>query len=210
MFQRKKILQSFFFIFFYIFSNFSFAEEKSEIDFLLSINDMKADYEQERYDTKDINLSEGKIIVKKPDSVLVTFNDGKMKLKIISINGNVKVIDENIKQTTYIDDYYSELMQFFTKNIKPDKIKKNIYGDLCIPFKRFSDNFIACLKVDKENNTLRKITVFAGTDSDNKQQKRKKIRPIMGINFKNVVINKGVDNSVFHVKDSRIFNNEEI
>ena len=124
MFFSKKValLALFFFIFHAtLFSfNSAIALEKNDpsVMFLTSIKDMTADYRQEQYENGKRVITNGKIVVQKPDKIMLTHNSKQMKLKIVSINGNVKMIDEDLKQTTYIDNKYSELMQFFTKNLK--------------------------------------------------------------------------------------------
>ncbi len=214
VFSKKSLIQLFF-LFVLFFNNQTIdclsdgKKNSPEIDFLMSIKDMTADYEQEQYNMKNISLSTGKIVIKKPDNVLLTYNNGQMKIKIISINGNVKVFDEVVKQTTYISDNYSELIQFFTNNIKPEKIKKNKKGDLCILFNRFDKNFAACLRINLEKKTLLKINVFEEKKVNNNIKKNNTFLPVMSINFKNVKTNKGVKDSVFYVKDNRIFNEND-
>ena len=190
------------------FAGFSFAVEKNDpsIVFLSSISNMSADYVQEQYEKNKTVKTEGKIVVKKPDSIMLTHRSKQMKLKIVSVNGNVKMIDEDLGQTTYVDNQYSELMQFFTKNLKPEKLKKNKQGDLCMSFSHLDNKFEACLRIDLQNQTLVSISVFV-EDKDN--NKNKAMFQIMDIKFKNVRINKGIDKKVFLVKDSRIFDEED-
>lgn len=167
-----------------------------EISFLMSIKDIKADYKQIHYNNKETSTNTGKIIVKKPDNILLTHEDKQIKLKIVSINGNVRIFDETTRQITHVDNNYGELMQFFTKNLKPEKLTKNKYGDLCIKSNRLYAFFNICLKIDLEQKTLLNITIF-----------NRKYTPVSIIKFKNVQINSGVDDNIFFVKDGRIVDN---
>ena len=214
-FSKKVALLALFFFFFnsILFSfNFAIAVEKNDpsVMFLTSIKDMTADYRQEQYENGKRVMTNGKIAVQKPDKIMLTHNSKQMKLKIVSINGNVKMIDEDLKQTTYIDNKYSELMQFFTKNLKPERLKKNNQGDLCMSFKHLDNNFDACLRMDLQKQTLNNIFVFTedhNTTVTNKQQKT--MFQIMNITFQNVKINQGVDKKIFFIKDTRIFDDED-
>ena len=169
------------------------VKNNDEISFLTSIKDIKADYEQTHYNNKETSINTGKIVIKKPDNILLTHKDRQMKLKIISVNGNVKIFDETTKQITHVDNNYGELMQFFTKNLKPEKLIKNKYGDLCVKSNRLYAFFHICLKIDLEQKTLLNITVF-----------NRKYTPISIIKFKNVQINSGVDDNIFFIKDKNI------
>ena len=216
MFFSKKValLALFFFIFnATLFSfNSAIAVEKNDpsVMFLTSIKDMIADYQQEQYENGKRVITNGKIVVQKPDKIMLTHNSKQMKLKIVSINGNVKMIDEDLKQTTYIDNKYSELMQFFTKNLKPERLKKNNQGDLCMSFRHLDNNFDACLKMDLQKQTLNNISVFTEDQSSASTDKQQKTMfQIMNITFQNVKINQGIDKKIFFIKDTRIFDDED-
>jgi len=232
MFFKRNITLSLFTLFFYSLfcakNCFAIANNDPSITFLMSIKDMSANYTQEQYDKNNISKTNGKIIVKKPDSVMLTHNSPQMKLKIISINGNVKIFDENIKQTTYIENQYSELMQFFTKNLKPEKIRKNKKGHLCLPFKSLGNNFEACLSINLTKKTISNIFVYIITTTEQtnndakdvkntkngkngikKETEKNNINLYMNIKFSNVKINHGINDDVFFIKDNRIFNDDE-
>ena len=208
----KKRLLNIFLLTIFI-SSFSLYKKSNAIEnsnqnflFLQSIQNLSADYKQTQFDGQKNIITDGKIAVKKPDNIMLTYTDKNMKLKLISINGNIKMIDEDLGQTTYIDNQYSELMQFFTKNLKAEKLITNKNGDLCINFKHFDNNMEACLKIDLKQQTLIGINVLL-KDEENKKQNNK--YEVMNIVFANVKINKGVDDDVFVVKDNRIFNDED-
>ena len=215
----KKIVIVLTLLFFANLKNVAYSVDKNDKEFLFlqSINDLRADYLQETMNGKDTVESSGKIIIKKPDSILLEDNSEKMRIKVVSLNGNVKVIDKDLDQITYLGEKYnnmvSDLMSFFTKNIKPEKIKKNKNNELCIEFKSFDNNMEACLKVDLRRNTIKHIIVYAIVEEviENKMKKQKTIQKYrtQNILFTKAVINKGVDDKEFFVKDNRIFGDED-
>lgn len=174
-------------------NDLSVKNNDDEINFLTSIKDIKADYEQMHYNNKEVSVNTGKIIIKKPDNIILTHKDEQMRLKIVSINGNVKIFDKNTRQMTHVDNNYGELMQFFTKNLKPEKLTKNKYGDLCVKSNRLYTFLHICLKIDLKQKTLLNITIF-----------NRKYTPISIIKFKNVQINSGIDDNIFFIKDKNI------
>jgi|GEM_PF-2900067 len=204
------------FLFFFsssYFVSFAFCADKNDeaVKFLMDIKTLKADFIQEQQNGEQIEKAKGSIFVKKPSSVMLRHDGGGLKLKIVSINGNVKVFDENIGQTTYIDNSYSDLVQFFTDNLKPEKIVKNGADKLCLPFESFGNEQIACLKIDLQKNTISNISVYLLPELQ-KGEKRKGYvfdQKIMDIVFQNVEINKGVDSDIFTIKDNRIFDDED-
>ena len=215
----KKIVIVLTLLFFANLKNVAYSVDKNDKEFLFlqSINDLRADYLQETMNGKDTVESSGKIIIKKPDSILLEDNSEKMRIKVVSLNGNIKVIDKDLDQITYLGEKYnnmvSDLMSFFTKNIKPEKIKKNKNNELCIEFKSFDNNMEACLKVDLRKNTIKHIVVYAIVEEviENKMKKQKTIKKYrtQNILFTKAVINKGVDDKEFFVKDNRIFGDED-
>ena len=215
----KKIVIVLTLLFFANLKNVAYSVDKNDKEFLFlqSINDLRADYLQETMNGKDTVESSGKIIIKKPDSILLEDNSEKMRIKVVSLNGNIKVIDKDLDQITYLGEKYnnmvSDLMSFFTKNIKPEKIKKNKNNELCIEFKSFDNNMEACLKVDLRRNTIKHIIVYAIVEEviENKMKKQKTIQKYrtQNILFTKAVINKGVDDKEFFVKDNRIFGDED-
>ena len=116
--------------------SFSLTKDDQNVKFLMELNTLKSDFNQLTLTPNNqIEKSTGQIIVKKPDSILLDLNSKDMKIKLVSINGNVKMIDKEINQTTYIDNNYSELMQFFTKNLKPEKLYYGKDNEVCMKFK---------------------------------------------------------------------------
>jgi len=207
----KKILICFIFIF-SLFCNKSFSviETTPEFVFLQNIQDMKADFTQKQFDGKNITRTYGSILIKKPNSILLDHDGKDVKLRILSVNGNVKMIDKDIGQTTYVDNQYSELMQFFTNNLKAEKLQLSTRNELCLEFQQIGEQLEACLKIDLEKQTVKYIDVFAIIEEQEKKNAVEKLKKakkyqIMNIVFRNVDINKGINDSEFIIKDNRIF-----
>ena len=221
--KSKFRLSLLFLLYFFAFSHTDVcnAVDKNDpaVNFLMSVKDLSAKYIQEEFDGKKNIKTTGEIAVKKPDNIMLTYKSDKMNLKFVSVNGNVKVIDQDLKQTTYVDNKYSDLMQFFTNNLKPEKMTKIGNNILCMPFENFGNNFEACLYVDFDKKTFNEIVVFIedaekkqnkkDVNKKKKQDKMQKMYPVMSITFKDLKINKGVSEGIFEVKDNRIFDDEE-
>ena len=205
-------------------NGYTLDADTPEVKFLLSINTLKTDFIQKQYGDDESNNnkndngtnSHGTIIVKKPDNILLEHESGNMRLKIVSVNGNVKMVDKDIKQTTYVDNQYGEIMQFFTKNLKPEKLTLNKKKELCMRFNKMNTDFNACLKLDLEKESITSLSLYAQNESEEEEGERNnsKVRDnslkMFDIFFKNVKINSYIDDDVFFVKDERIFNDDEI
>lgn len=207
----KKILICFIFIFsLFCDKSFSVIETMPEFVFLQNIQDMKADFTQKQFDGENITRTYGSILIKKPNSILLDHDGKDVKLRILSVNGNVKMIDKDIGQTTYVDNQYSELMQFFTNNLKAEKLQLSTRNELCLEFQQMGEQLEACLKIDLEKQTVKYIDVFAIIEEQEKKNAVEKLKKakkyqIMNIVFRNVDINKGINDSEFIIKDNRIF-----
>ena len=189
---------------------FALTHNDKNVKFLDNLQTLKTDFIQSQSINNKIEKANGSISVKKPDSIILDFNSKDMRLKLVSINGNVKMIDKDLNQTTYIDNQYADLMQFFTKNLKPEKLFYDKENRFCMNFQNQGIDWKSCLDIDLANNTLRKMEVFVidkKVEKDGKITKREFKN--MDIEFKNVEINKGVKKEEFVVKDSRIFDDEE-
>ena len=189
---------------------FALTHNDKNVKFLDNLQTLKTDFIQSQSINNKIEKANGSISVKKPDSIILDFNSKDIRLKLVSINGNVKMIDKDLNQTTYIDNQYADLMQFFTKNLKPEKLFYDKENRFCMNFQNQGIDWKSCLDIDLANNTLRKMEVFVidkKVEKDGKITKREFKN--MDIEFKNVEINKGVKKEEFIVKDSRIFDDEE-
>ena len=180
--------------------------KKKEIEFLHSIKDLKADFIQKQYDGDKVINASGRIFIKKPDKIMIQHHSNDMKLKIVSINGNVKVLDEDLQQTTYFDNQYSELLKFFSSELNSNNLLINNSGYICLNFIVDDKNLRSCLDVDLSKTTINKIIVYI-LEKKNKEYKELKI---MDIVFSNVLINNGVSDKEFIIKDTRIFDDEEL
>ena len=207
---RKIFLFSFFFYSFISIQSFSLSNTDKNVKFLENLQTLKADFIQSQTINGKVEKSNGSISVKKPDSIILDFNSKDISLKLVSINGNVKMIDKALNQTTYIDNQYADLMQFFTKNLKPEQLFYDKEKRFCMNFKNQGMDWKGCLDIDLKNNTLKKMEVFF-IDKSVKKDGKKDVKEFksMDIEFKNVEINKEVKNEEFVVKDSRIFDDEE-
>ncbi len=184
-----------------------------EVKFLFSINTLQADFVQKQYDGEDTDdnniVSRGTVTIKKPDSILLENDSKNMRLKIVSINGNVKMIDKDIRQTTYVDNQYGEMMRFFTKNMKPEELSFNTKRELCIKFKKMDTNLSACLKLDLNKRTIVSLTLYSLGDDGKNDGKHDNSLKIFDIFFKNIKINSAIDDDVFVIKDERLFDDSE-
>ena len=196
-----------------LFSNAFSADRNDErVKFLTNLKTLQANFMQKQYDGDKVEISAGSIAVKKPNSVLLTHNGKDMKLKFVSINGNVKIFDENIGQTTYVDNQYSDLIQFFTDNLKPEKLIVSRTGELCLPFESFGADYLACLNVDVKVNNIKSLHLYilAEDEKNKKSNKKQKLQyKVADFLFKDVMLNKNIADDMFVIKDTRIFDDEE-
>ena len=135
-----------------------------------------------------------------------------MRLKIVSIDGNLKMIDKDINQTTYVDNQYTELMQFFTNNIKPEKLFFNSQKETCMQFDFLDTPWHACLTIDTKNKLLKGMSLYAASlaEQDVKNKKANiRFGKVLDVEFKNQKIDEKVTDDEFFVKDSRIFDDED-
>ena len=216
----KKAVQNFVFcclfdLLFFVclfFDAFSADRNDERVKFLINLKTLQANFIQTQHDGDKIEKSTGSIAVKKPNSVLLTHNGKDMKLKLVSVNGNVKIFDENIGQTTYVDNQYSDLIQFFTDNLKPEKLIVSRTGELCLPFESFGADYLACLNVDVKANNIKALYLYllAEDEENKKSNKKQKLQyKVADFVFNNVVLNKNISDDVFVIKDARIFDDED-
>ena len=201
---------------------------EESVNFLLSINDVRCDFDQLLYN-EDGSLKEksaGSIVVKKPDSILLVHKSNNMRLRIVSINGNVKIFDEDTLQTVYVENQYAELMQFFTTNLQPENLKLNNKHELCLQFENIGATWNACLKINEKRDSIRYLSLYkvdnnclANKTVHNKAIKVKKDGnldkckndvKVFDILFKKVCINCDVQDKEFYIKDRRLFNDEDL
>ena len=200
------------------FSNNAFGIDKNsqEAQFLLNMKTFRTDFIQKQYMQKGVEITDGKILIKKPNSILLEHNGKQMRLKIVSIDGNLKMIDKDINQTTYVDNQYGELMQFFTNNLKPEKLFFNSKKETCLQFNFLDTPWYACVAIDVKNKLLKGMSLYASSfdEKDIKNQKDEKkisqtISKVLDVEFKNQKIDGKVADDEFYIKDSRIFDDED-
>ena len=210
-------MKNFFVIFAFLFSfcisktGFTLSKEDKNVAFLMNLQTLNSDFTQNTLNNKnEIEKTNGRIVVKKPDSIALDLDSKEMRIKLVSINGNVKIIDKDLNQTTYLDNQYSELLQFFTKNLKPEKLYYDKQKRFCMDFQNQGSNWKGCLNIDLNKNTIMNLSVFLIDKQIDKTGRKIIIEyPAMDIVFNNPVINGAVDNSEFYIKDNRIFDDEE-
>lgn len=193
-------------------SVFGIDKNSQEAQFLLNMKTFRADFIQKQYMQKGVEITDGRILIKKPNSILLEHNGKQMRLKIVSIDGNLKMIDKDINQTTYVDNQYGELMQFFTNNLKPEKLFFNSQKETCMQFDFLDMPWQACLAIDTKNKLLKSMSLYASffEDSDAKNKKGKiRFSKTLDVEFKNQKIDGKVADDEFYVKDSRIFDDED-
>ena len=192
-------------------TGFTLSKDDKNVAFLMNLQTLKSNFTQNTLNNKnEIETTKGKIVVKKPDSIALDLDSKEMRIKLVSINGNVKIIDKDLNQTTYLDNQYSELLQFFTNNLKPEKLYYDKQKRFCMDFQNQGSNWKGCLNIDLNKNTIKNLSVFL-IDKQIDKTGKTTIReyPAMDIVFNNPIINGAVDNSEFYIKDNRIFDDEE-
>lgn len=207
-FYKKRVYIFFIFIFFSFINvaNANTGKEKEKIAFFSSIKTLSTDYQQTEYTHKGDIYSTGRIIIKKPDKVLLEYSNNNMNLKIISINNNLRFIDSNIGQTTYIENQYNELLKFLMGQANNEKLYLNKLNELCLDFKHQDILYSGCIDVNEKQETINSMSLYAKILLNDKKER---IAKVMSLQFNNLKINEKIEDDIFYIKDRRIFDDEE-
>ena len=189
-------------------SAFSLPENDKYVQFLKSINTIKASFNQTIYGKKNQTAS-GVIAVKKPDKIMLEHNAEEMEIKLVSIGKTLKVVDKKIGQTTYLDKGYAELMQIFTDKMDAKKLTHDPKRGVCMKFNYQEAGWESCLQIDLDKNTVKQMTLYRLESAEVNGKTKFGMAKVFDIFFKNVVINSKVNDSEFVIKDSRIFDDDD-
>ena len=209
--MKKFITLSFCWIFsFCILNNaaFSLSENDKYVQFLKSINTIRASFDQIIYGQKP-QKANGVIAVKKPDKIMLEHNAEEMEIKLVSIGKTLKIIDKKIGQTTYLDKGYAELMQIFTDKMDAKRLTHDPKRGVCMKFNYQEAGWESCLQIDLDKNTIKQMTLYRLESVEVNGKTKFGMAKIFDIFFKNVVINGTVSDSEFVIKDSRIFDDDD-
>ena len=195
---------------FCILSNFAFSlpENNKYVQFLKSINTIKASFDQIIYGQKP-QKANGIIAAKKPDKIMLEHNAEEMEIKLVSIGNTLKIIDKKIGQTTYLDKGYAELMQIFTDKMDAKRLTHDPKKGVCTKFNYQEAGWESCLQIDLDKNTIKQMTLYRLESAEVNGKTKFSIAKVFDIFFKNVVINGTVSDSEFVIKDSRIFDDDD-
>lgn len=184
------------------------VEEKNneKMIFYSSIKTLSADYKQTEYTNKGNVYASGKIIIKKPDKVLLEYANNNTNLKLVSINSNLKIIDNDIGQSTYIENQYNELLKFLMGKANNEKLYFNYMNELCLDFKHQDIMYIGCLDIDEKKKTINSMNLYAKSLLNDKTTR---IAKVMSLQFNNLKINTDIEDDIFYIKDTRIFDDED-
>ena len=195
---------------FCILSNFAFSlpENNKYVQFLKSINTIKASFDQIIYGQKP-QKANGIIAAKKPDKIMLEHNAEEMEIKLVSIGNTLKIIDKKIGQTTYLDKGYAELMQIFTDKMDAKRLTHDPKKGVCTKFNYQEAGWESCLQIDLDKNTIKQMTLYRLESAEVNGKTKFSIAKVFDIFFKNVVINGTVSDSEFVIKDGRIFDDDD-
>ena len=195
---------------FCILSNFAFSlpENNKYVQFLKSINTIKASFDQIIYGQKP-QKANGIIAAKKPDKIMLEHNAEEMEIKLVSIGNTLKIIDKKIGQTTYLDKGYAELMQIFTDKMDAKMLTHDPKKGVCTKFNYQEAGWESCLQIDLDKNTIKQMTLYRLESAEVNGKTKFSIAKVFDIFFKNVVINGTVSDSEFVIKDGRIFDDDD-
>ena len=193
--------------------------------FLQSLKDFSANYKQTTYTKKNMEYAEGELFIKTPNTIMIRHKTKMMTLKIVSIDGVLKAVDENVGQITYIENQYNDLLKLFSDKLDAKELHYNFNNEICLAFKHQDTYLDGCLDIDVKQNTLKSMSLYGiiSSDNDNKNKNNdnknyklsnndivnSKFIPIMRLDFTNAKVNKGISNDVFEIKDNRIFGDDE-
>lgn len=187
---------------------FSLPENDKYVQFLKSINTIKASFDQIIYGQKP-QKANGVIAAKKPDKIMLEHNAEEMEIKLVSVGNTLKIIDKKIGQTTYLDKGYAELMQVFTDKMDAKRLTHDPKRGVCMKFNYQEAGWESCLQIDLDKNTIKQMALYRLEVSKVDGKDIIGMAKIFDIFFKNVVINGTVSDSEFVIKDSRIFDEDD-
>ena len=193
--------------------------------FLQSLKDFSANYKQTTYTEKKPEYADGELFIKTPNKIMIRHKTKVMTLKIVSIDGVLKAVDENVGQITYVENQYNDLLKLFDNKLDAKELHYNFNNELCLAFKHHDAYLDGCLNVDVKQNTIKSMSLYGiilpdnGNKNKNDDKKNYKLSnddivnskfvPIIRLDFTNANVNKGISDDVFEVKDNRIFDDDE-
>ena len=185
-------------------------ENNPKFLFLKNLKTLKARYTQTEYTKNGELKTSGRIIVKKPNSVFMEHNGKNMNIKLSYVGQNLKIVDVNLGQTTFLNNKYGELIQFFTNSIDSKKMFLNSLNELCISFELQDNQLYACIDIDEnakqDNGKLKGLNMYMDSNTGTGDVFTGNI---MSIVFHDVILDGAIPDSEFFVKDTRIFDDDE-
>ena len=185
-------------------------ENNSKFLFLKNLKTLRTKYTQTEYTKNGEVKTSGMIIVKKPNSVFMEHNGRNMNIKLSYVGKNLKIIDVNLGQTTFLDSKYGELIQFFTNSIDNKKMFLNSLNELCIAFKLQDNQLYACIDIDEnakqDNDKIKGLKMYMDNGVENSGFLTGEI---MSVVFYDTILDGSVEDNEFFVKDTRIFDDDE-
>ena len=193
--------------------------------FLQSLKDFSANYKQTTYTEKKLEYADGELFIKTPNKIMIRHKTKVMTLKIVSIDGVLKAVDENVGQITYVENQYNDLLKLFDNKLEAKELHYNFNNELCFAFKHQGAYLDGCLDVDLQQRTIKSMSFYGiilpenskTNNNDNKKSDevsnndiiKSKFVPIIRLDFTNTKVNKGIGDDVFDIKDNRIFGDDE-
>ena len=193
--------------------------------FLQSLKDFSANYKQTTYTEKKPEYADGELFIKTPNKIMIRHQTKVMTLKIASIDGVLKAVDENVGQITYVENQYNDLLKLFDNKLDAKELHYNFNNELCLAFEHQGAYLDGCLNVDAKQNTIKSMSLYGiilpdnGNKNKNDDKKNYKLSnddivnskfiQIIKLDFTNTKVNKGISDDVFEIKDNRIFGDDE-
>ena len=193
--------------------------------FLQSLKDFSANYKQTTYTEKKPEYADGELFIKTPNKIMIRHKTKVMTLKIVSIDGVLKAVDENVGQITYVENQYNDLLKLFDNKLDAKELHYNFNNELCLAFKHQDAYLDGCLDVDLQQRTIKSMSLYGiilpessnTNNNDNKKSDKvsnndiikSKFLPIIRLDFTNTKVNKGISDDMFEIKDNRIFGDDE-
>lgn len=144
-------------------------DDDERIVFLKSLKDFSANYKQITYTDEKQEYADGELFIKTPSKIKIRHKTKTMTLTIVSDNGVLKVIDENVGQITYVENQYNDLLKLFSKELNAAYLHYNFNNEICFAFKHQDADLDGCLDIDVKQNTINSMSLYGIIPSNEKQ-----------------------------------------
>lgn len=180
------------------------------IDFVQNINTLESEFIQKielpdmsKNQNLDLSDAKGKFYIQKPYNFAFNYEyKNGDKLKIVGNNKLIKIINPDLNQINHLNSSeYKQYIDIFSVKNKKEFFIKNCTDDKIQVCKNFDKNInLACVDFTQKDNkiqTIKSISIF-NLESNY----------ITKIQLHSILLNEKIDDSVFIVKDPRIFQDE--